>query len=611
MVVDFEGNSSENSSESEDYDDGGSSSITNDNSELAIKDKEEQLARTESKAVFHLRVTVILVLLVASAAVSGLVYRITQQGQYQEYINRYTGASSKILDTFNAIVSEKMGAIGALAVATIAHGVDHSRDWPFVTLSSFQERCANARAQSGALFVELCPLVRDEDFWGWLDYSTQDEDNWIASAISFQQSDVTNSAIHDLVPNAASEINPGYLHYVNENGNVTMDIGPGPYMPVWETSPLIKSRQVNFNILREPGTSEDALRCFETASAVIGNAIDPSGEHSSITRQFLAGMKTFQARTETEYNGGPISQFFIPVFDSFAVGRKPVAVLTAYVEWMVYFEGILPNTTAEITLVLKNSCHAAYSFAIKGSAVEFIGQGDHHETKYESEKRSAILNDVTSLSDGTEFGIPIDYGNCIWSLSTYPSSQYYKAHNTAMPIQITFAVAAIFLFTAAMFFVYDRLVARRQKIIMRRAIKSSAIVASLFPKRVRDQLMQEKENSTKGTTNQSYMAPQHRLKSYLGGTHDEDLGQKPIAEVFPDATVMFCDIAGFTAWSSTRDPSSVFVLLQSVYQAFDEIAKRRKVFKVGDCSKCVLHLICLPVEGGNYRRFVSCRDGGS
>lgn len=52
------------------------------------------------------------------------------------------------------------------------------------------------------------------------------------------------------------------------------------------------------------------------------------------------------------------------------------------------------------------------------------------------------------------------------------------------------------------------------------------------------------------------------------------------------ATVMFADITGFTAWSSTREPSMVFILLESIYNDFDEIAKRRSVFKVetvGDC----------------------------
>lgn len=42
---------------------------------------------------------------------------------------------------------------------------------------------------------------------------------------------------------------------------------------------------------------------------------------------------------------------------------------------------------------------------------------------------------------------------------------------------------------------------------------------------------------------------------------------------------MFADITGFTAWSSVREPSQVFTLLESVYGAFDDIAKIRKIFK--------------------------------
>ena len=43
---------------------------------------------------------------------------------------------------------------------------------------------------------------------------------------------------------------------------------------------------------------------------------------------------------------------------------------------------------------------------------------------------------------------------------------------------------------------------------------------------------------------------------------------------------MFCDIAGFTAWSSTREPTQVFILLETIYGAFDKVADRRRVFKV-------------------------------
>lgn len=60
----------------------------------------------------------------------------------------------------------------------------------------------------------------------------------------------------------------------------------------------------------------------------------------------------------------------------------------------------------------------------------------------------------------------------------------------------------------------------------------------------------------------------------------ETFGSKPIADLFPAATVLFADIVGFTAWSSVREPTQVFQLLETLYHHFDNIANRRKVFKV-------------------------------
>jgi class 3 adenylate cyclase len=60
----------------------------------------------------------------------------------------------------------------------------------------------------------------------------------------------------------------------------------------------------------------------------------------------------------------------------------------------------------------------------------------------------------------------------------------------------------------------------------------------------------------------------------------------PIADLFPETTIMFADIAGFTAWSSEREPGEVFQLLESVYYAFDNVARQMGVFKletIGDC----------------------------
>jgi class 3 adenylate cyclase len=47
------------------------------------------------------------------------------------------------------------------------------------------------------------------------------------------------------------------------------------------------------------------------------------------------------------------------------------------------------------------------------------------------------------------------------------------------------------------------------------------------------------------------------------------------------------------AWSSTREPSQVFTLLENIYHEFDELCTRRRVFKVevvGDCYVAVCGL---------------------
>jgi class 3 adenylate cyclase len=60
----------------------------------------------------------------------------------------------------------------------------------------------------------------------------------------------------------------------------------------------------------------------------------------------------------------------------------------------------------------------------------------------------------------------------------------------------------------------------------------------------------------------------------------------------PDSDIVLFS-SGFTAWSSTREPSAVFTLLEAIYSEFDSIAKRRRVFKVevvGDCYVAVAGL---------------------
>ena len=64
----------------------------------------------------------------------------------------------------------------------------------------------------------------------------------------------------------------------------------------------------------------------------------------------------------------------------------------------------------------------------------------------------------------------------------------------------------------------------------------------------------------------------------------------PIAELYPETTVMLADLVGFTAWSAVHKPSEVFLLLETIFYEFDILASKRDIFKVetvGDCYVAV------------------------
>lgn len=73
-----------------------------------------------------------------------------------------------------------------------------------------------------------------------------------------------------------------------------------------------------------------------------------------------------------------------------------------------------------------------------------------------------------------------------------------------------------------------------------------------------------------------FEAPKHKLKKLMSQSapdgHHNNQGHptraasmaalEPIADLFPKTTILFADLAGFTAWSSEREPSQVFTLLE-------------------------------------------------
>jgi adenylate cyclase len=67
-------------------------------------------------------------------------------------------------------------------------------------------------------------------------------------------------------------------------------------------------------------------------------------------------------------------------------------------------------------------------------------------------------------------------------------------------------------------------------------------------------------------------------------------GERRIAEVYPEATVLFADIEGFTPWAQRTSPDRVVELLDGLFTRFDELAASHgleKIKTIGDAYMAV------------------------
>jgi Adenylate and Guanylate cyclase catalytic domain len=263
-------------------------------------------------------------------------------------------------------------------------------------------------------------------------------------------------------------------------------------------------------------------------------------------------------------------------------------------------QDILPDGTNGILVVFENACANQFTYEINGANVRYLGAGDHHSDKYNHMAIRKKLHELALNSERKSMytGAPLNPEYCPFTIVVYPSKTVESAHKTKNPVIFTIVAVLIFAFTSLIFYLYDLTVERRQKTVMQSAVHSSAIVSSLFPSAVRDRLY-----PTQAPTQAFPETAKGKLQSFLGdgkkstetNAETSRFSGSPIAELYPETTVLFGDISGFTAWSSTRNPTQVFMLLETLYAAFDEIAKQRGVFKVETIGDCYVAVVGLPM----------------
>ena len=207
----------------------------------------------------------------------------------------------------------------------------------------------------------------------------------------------------------------------------------------------------------------------------------------------------------------PVSDFFYPLLDNaldvldvFKDGNYTASnnqafhgFLSMSIFWRDMLRNILPPGSEGLVVVFDNPCSPSFTYQINGPSVDYLADNDQHDTNFDDMIQESDLVDLRkySVKASTYSGAPL-MDRCPFHVRIYPSERKKDIYTSSDPIVFAVVAAMIFLFTSAAFVLYDFWVERRQKVVLKTAEQSTAIVSSLFPKTVRERMYNEKEQET-------------------------------------------------------------------------------------------------------------------
>lgn len=490
---------------------------------------------------------------------------------YHHPLSQFHTVSNEIIQVCQTRARQIFDNIEGLSAFFTSHVMATNETWPFVVIPDFEVHAQVSSQITGAATLTIHPLVTHSDRPKWEQFSQATYEQWMQESNDYDRTvhpelyldtrkmDVTRSANKESQRWNVTGIIPRIWTDPDKDGKGAIAPPADQYFPEWQRAPAPDySPFTIMDMGSHPEFGRTIQGMLETDHPVLTVVTDASFLIDKYDRRFPA-----------EEQKEPHSYLLQPLYDDLNLNRTAIGFLSAFLRWGTFFENVLPEHERGVMIVLFGTCGRKFSYILNGYDAVFIGKGDLHDSEYDELSVDFEIVPFAKLEDTIG-----EQKHCQYSARIYPSDAWKERFYTQQPLQYAAAVTCCFIITAILFVIYDWLVQNRQKKVLDTAERSTAIVSNLFPSGVRETLMKEaiQEDS------QSRHLARGKTSGALS-TSETIFGSSPIAELFPESTIMFADIAGFTAWCSGREPKDVFLLLETIYHSFDTIAKRRRVFK--------------------------------
>jgi class 3 adenylate cyclase len=490
---------------------------------------------------------------------------------------QFQGWAKEIGDVSDVQQERMFSIIKSLSKSATASALTLNKTFPFFTVPYFDVKGGEAQEISGAEVVIYVPLVKTSEKERWENYASANQ-GWVKEGLAYR-------GLPDIDPGPVPEQVYSYkdTHGTHKEGQIHVD---GYILPIWQIAGAPRNASiVNLDLMTRSSFEHTMFDVIQQREGILSDVCNFNYlTENSVERDEELSVQSYMLE---------------PVFESFDENANVVGFIAAVFGWNNFFKNILPDAVDGLIIVIDDKCGDIFTYEIKGADAVFLGKDDRHDSAYDSSKYSidfATAHRATASHpdvNGTSFTEHFEdtsKGHCKYTLDVYPSSQLESMFTSNKHIVYAVIVASIFGLLMILLLIYDCMVTHRQQMLMSSAERTNALVTSLFPESVQNRLMDDAVQSGKGSK-------KHIGSNMFGDDSNNgptSITTRPIADLFPNTTVMFADIAGFTSWSSAREPSQVFVLLETIYQAFDEIAKRRRVFKVETIGDCYVAAVGLP-----------------
>eukprot|EP00980_Cylindrotheca_fusiformis_P009279 scaffold2032_cov122-Cylindrotheca_fusiformis.AAC.1 len=549
------------------------------------------VAKREERAVAGSKILVFCVLLLAVCGAATATYLLMENQERKDFEASFAGLGSEVSTVAGQKIDQIYSALDTYSVVISSEAAaDPNASWPFVTIPNYSLKSQKIAELVGleSPMITLCPIVNEDDRDKWPSFVSEWAPVWYQESLDNEKE---NKFTVEEMMNSTILFLHYYEFYFDDDGVLQQNIKPvpwpGPILANWQTFPL-----------------ENNIDLFLTHRSMDMLTFPEMADQFPITSLTLAPSIGFLAILNTEPEKGELGELFMDsqIVQPIIEDGNLVAVLRLKLPWLEFFQNLNIDGLSDTVAVLRSSCDIGIgplfsnntetnvlSFWIDSSETIFLGLQDAHNPKYDDLVVSRVIVDV----DLDISQLPEDVCVPELTLDLYPTEELEASFQTSKPTLYTVVVVAIFAFTSLVFLLYDYFVGRRQRKFMARIMRQDRIVSNVFPAAIRDRLY---EGDQKGSKGEDLLDP----LSEGGG------GGAPLADLFLETTVVYADIAGFTAWSSAREPAQVFILLETLYGEFDKHAYRHSVFKVETVGDCYVAVAGLPEPDKDHAMAV-CR----